>query len=79
MNPEHPKRRVVTLEGELTSARNLADELAEALRLTEFGFMHSRCPVCAGFNVGPAGETDHAHTKTCPVAKVLARYDAERK
>jgi hypothetical protein len=48
------------------------DALAAALRMTEFGFNHSRCPVCAGFNVGPNGETDRVHTKTCPVALALA-------
>lgn len=45
--------------------------MREALRLTEFGFMHRRCPVCAGFNVGADGETDQAHTANCPVAIAL--------
>ena len=48
------------------------EQLREALRLTEFGFNHSRCPVCAGFNVGPNGETDKVHTANCPVGKAMA-------
>ena len=63
----------------LTKVYAERDELAErvkvledALRMTEFGFLHRRCPVCAGFNVGPNGETDKVHTKTCPVAAALS-------
>jgi hypothetical protein len=48
-------------------------ELREALTLTQFGFNHSRCPVCAGRGVGPYGETDKAHTADCPVGKALAK------
>lgn len=46
-------------------------QLRAALKLTEFGFNHARCPVCAGWNAGPYGETDKVHTKDCPVAIAL--------
>lgn len=32
----------------------------------EWGFMFRRCPICAGWHCGPNGETDFAHTKSCP-------------
>lgn len=57
-------------------AKRLADaapDLLEALLATQFGFNHSRCPVCAGFNVGPNGETDKVHTKTCIVGRAIAK------
>ena len=47
--------------------------LRAALKLTEFGFNHSRCPVCAGFGVGPNGETDKVHTRECPVSLALSQ------
>ncbi len=49
--------------------------LREALQATQWGFNHCRCPVCAGWNVGPHGETDYAHTKDCIVAKALRLPD----
>ena len=49
------------------------DAALKALTLTQWGFNHRRCPVCAGFNVGPNGETDYRHTLSCPVAVVLAK------
>ena len=49
------------------------EELVKALELIQFGFNHSRCPACAGWNVGPHGETDNAHTADCPVATALAK------
>jgi len=45
--------------------------LREALKATQFGFNHCRCPVCAGFNMGPNGETDRVHTPSCPVGIAL--------
>lgn len=47
------------------------DALKIALRVTQFGFNHCRCPVCAGWDVGPNGETDNVHTPECPVALAL--------
>lgn len=44
----------------------------EALEATQWGFMHRRCTVCAGWNCGPNGETDYKHTKDCIVPKALA-------
>jgi hypothetical protein len=45
--------------------------LRAALEATQFGFNHSRCPVCAGWNMGPHGETDRVHTPKCPVGIAL--------
>lgn len=49
------------------------DDLLAAVLATQFGFNHSRCPVCAGFNVGPNGETDKVHTKTCIVGLAIKK------
>jgi hypothetical protein len=47
--------------------------LVEALREAQWD-CHGKCPVCAGFMVGPYGETRHAHTPECPVGTALAQY-----
>lgn len=47
--------------------------LVEALREAQWD-CHGKCPVCAGFMVGPCGETRHAHTPECPVGTALAQY-----
>ena len=47
----------------------LIKKLEDALRKTQFGFNHRRCPVCAGMS--PNGETDMVHTKECPIGKAL--------
>jgi hypothetical protein len=47
--------------------------LVEALRAAQWD-CHGKCPVCAGFMVGPNGETRHAHTPECPVGTALAQY-----
>ena len=52
-------------------AKAKLESARKALELTQFGFNHRRCPVCAGFNVGPNGETDLVHTKKCPVGLAL--------
>ena len=46
-------------------------QLREALLATQWGFNHVRCPVCAGWNMSPHGETDHKHTSDCIVALAL--------
>lgn len=49
--------------------------LVEVVRMTQFGFNHARCSVCAGFGAGPdglaQGEADGVHTATCPVGLAL--------
>lgn len=47
-------------------------ELETALAAVEFD-CREKCVACAGWNVGPNGETHRAHTKTCIVAKALRR------
>jgi len=46
-------------------------ELLTALKSAQFGFGHGRCSVCAGWNMGPNGETDQVHTKKCPVGLAI--------
>jgi hypothetical protein len=45
--------------------------LEDALKLTQFGFNHTHCPVCAGWNMSIFGSTAMAHTKECQVGKAL--------
>lgn len=54
-----------------------APDLLEALKTTQFGFNHRRCNVCAGWNMGPNGETDMIHTKECPVRKAIAKAEGK--
>jgi hypothetical protein len=58
-------KRVAELEA-------LVGKLADALKLVEWGFEFRRCSLCAGWNCGPNGETDRAHTKDCKVAAALS-------
>jgi Lar family restriction alleviation protein len=48
-------------------------ELVEALKAAQWD-CHGKCPVCAGFMVGPNGETRRAHTASCPVGSALAKH-----
>lgn len=53
-----------------------APDLLAAIKAVEFGALGGRrCAACAGWNVGPNGETDHAHTKDCPVALAIAKAE----
>jgi hypothetical protein len=49
--------------------------MLEALKAIQWG-VHARCPSCAGWNMGPNGETDREHTPRCIVG--LAISEAER-
>ena len=51
--------------------------LAEALKLSQFGFNHRRCPVCAGWNMSENGETDMIHRKDCKISIALAAVKEE--
>lgn len=54
-----------------------APDLLEALELIQFGFKHTRCPMCAGWDMSPNGETDYKHTKECPVRRAIAKAKGE--
>ena len=43
----------------------------EMLEIVQFAGVHNRCPICAGWMVGPYGETDKAHTKDCELKAIL--------
>lgn len=45
------------------------ERLKALLRRHEF--VNRKCPECAGWNVGPNGETIEAHTKGCAIAAAL--------
>lgn len=53
--------------------------LRDALLANQWGFNHSRCSLCGGFNMGPNGETDYKHTKQCIVGEALAGGDGNGK
>ena len=55
--------------GEIERLFTSHEKLLVALKLTEFGFNHARCPVCAGWD--GTTERDKVHSKTCPVADAL--------
>lgn len=46
-------------------------QLREALTAAQWGFNHVRCPLCAGWMMGPNGETDMKHTPDCIIVKAL--------
>lgn len=56
----------------MREAADKIEALHAALEMTQFGHNHARCPVCAGWNMSPAGETDKVHTKNCPVGRALS-------
>lgn len=56
-------------------ARPVLRKAKTTIAALEFGFNHRRCPVCAGFNVGPNGETDKVHRTDCTVAATLRAID----
>jgi hypothetical protein len=62
-----------TTQGQGERMTPLETELLRVLESIQFGFMHRRCPACAGWNMGPNGETDRVHTKDCPVGNVIAK------
>lgn len=54
-------------------------EQAKALlQMLEFTFNFRRCSICAGWMVGPYGETDYAHTKDCPLGNFLDKHCPDR-
>jgi hypothetical protein len=54
---------------------SLTKELVDVVKRLQFGFNHNRCPLCAGWNVGPNGETNYVHTETCIVKRVLDKVE----
>lgn len=64
--------RALAAESALSLSRQEVEKMRRALEMTQFGFNHRRCPVCAGWNVGPHGETDRVHTTGCPVGAALS-------
>lgn len=59
-----------------TDNTGTAGGVVAVLRSLEWGFQNRRCLVCAGFNVGANGETDHAHTRECPVPQAIRTVEA---
>ncbi len=61
----------------MTNTDKPAPDLREALEKIQFGW-NGRCPACAGWDMGPYGETDGVHTKECYVAAALAASPAPK-
>jgi len=57
------------------SETKLIPELLTALKAAQFGFAFQKCPVCAGWDVGPNGETPLKHRKDCILARAIARAE----
>jgi hypothetical protein len=57
----------------IAALRIRVEELKAVLRLVEFGnaVTQHKCVACAGWDVGPNGETPRVHTKECPVRRAL--------
>lgn len=53
----------------------IMNQLAESLKITQFGFNHRRCPSCAGWNMSEFGETDRVHRPDCPIKIALDNYE----
>ncbi len=66
-----------TLNGEVTRLKEINKGLVGVVRALQFGFNHVRCPLCAGYDVGPYGETDKVHTEECSVARILSHAREE--
>lgn len=56
-----------------------APDLLAALKLVEFGnaVTHHKCVACAGWNMGPNGETPRQHTHDCPVRIAIAKAEGK--
>lgn len=56
----------------IVKAVNNHDALVEALRAIEWRGHQGKCPLCAGWDMLPNGETPGRHTKDCLVGKALS-------
>lgn len=52
------------------------DALVTALEAVEFRGHQGKCPMCAGWNMSPNGETPGKHTKDCLIREALAKASA---
>jgi len=50
---------------------NSHETMVEALKAIEFRGHQGKCPLCAGWDMSPSGETPGKHTKDCLVGKAL--------
>lgn len=53
------------------------DRLRAALKAVEWRGHQGKCPLCAGWNMSPQGETPGKHTKDCLVAIALTDLNSE--
>lgn len=74
-----PTNLRTAIEGAVTQADEVARlreenmNLVELLETVQWGFNHCRCPICAGWMMGPYGETDFKHTPECPIGVAVAK------
>jgi len=77
----HTRDWIVRIDGEIflfseSAWSALSDshaELVRALEAIEFRGHQGKCPLCAGWNMSPSGETPGKHTKDCLVGTALAK------
>lgn len=56
----------------LLKAVNNHDALVRALEAIEWRGHQGKCPLCAGWDMSPSGETPGKHTKDCLIGLALA-------
>jgi hypothetical protein len=58
-----------TISEQVKALEESHERLLNALSQAQFGFNHSRCPVCAGWRAD--SEHDYEHTSNCSIALAL--------
>lgn len=68
-----PDPSCLALDAEVKDLKAQLRAARVALRRVEFGNASTqhKCVACAGWDMGPNGETPRRHTKECPVGKAL--------
>lgn len=63
----------LNLAQQVPDMKSTIKKLTAALKLVQFGnaCTQNKCVACAGWDMGPNGETPGKHTPTCPVGLAL--------
>ena len=59
------------VERELAAMSGRAGRAEEILGILEFSGYQRKCPLCAGWNMSPNGETPKVHMKSCELGRIL--------
>jgi hypothetical protein len=68
---------VSSLSASVAKLEVLVSELLSALEACQFD-CRQKCPVCAGWDVGPNGETIKVHASNCIVGHAIKKAKAFR-